>query len=117
MDFLPPMKIAQGEPFSYSATVVGQDWTGYTGTAIFKTKPQAVASYINGEAVQEPILTDTVTGNSAGLLSFALTGTETAELPALPRLGYFHAGVMQITMTNGTDTKRYQARVSVAGAI
>ena len=36
MNILPAMKIAQGESFAYSVTVVGRDWTGYTGTATFK---------------------------------------------------------------------------------
>jgi hypothetical protein len=121
VNFLPPLKIAQGEAFGYSATVVGQDWTGFTGVAVFKSKPQASTFRRIGtdvdETLAEPILSVTVTGDNAGELSFALTGAQSALLPALPRIGYFHTCAMQITMTSGADVQRFQARVSVAGAL
>lgn len=117
---LPPMKISQGEPFAYDVTVTGQDWTGYTGTATFKTTPKA--TWRRGTEwpytdTQEPFLTVTATGDAAGLVQFGLTATETMTFPALPRLGFFRQAVCEISMTDGTDVQKFQATVSVAAAI
>jgi hypothetical protein len=117
MDRLPPIKIAQGEPFAYDVTVVGQDWTGWTGTATFKTKPQAQWRTVLADYVQEPILQVEALGDAGGLLQVGLSAAQTDLLPALPRLGYFRTCVMEISMTDGTDVKKYQANVSVATAI
>lgn len=117
MNRLPPIKIAQGESFAYDVTVVGQDWTGWTGTATFKTAPQAKWRTVDGDEVQEPILTVDAIGDAAGLIQVGLSATQTADLPALPRLGYFRTCVMEISMTDGTDVQKYQANVSVGTAI
>jgi len=116
---LPPMKIAQGEPFAYDVTVTGQDWTGYTGTATFKARPKAIWRIVDGEPQQEPIIAVTATGDAVGLIQFGLSATETATFPALPRLGYFHRAVCEIAMSNAStgDVQRFQARVSVAAQI
>jgi hypothetical protein len=114
------MKIAQGETFGYDVTVVGQNWTGYTGTATFKRAPQAPARrYWWWDQQNEPIVTVTATGDAAGLIQFGMTAAQTALLPALPRLGYFRQAVCEIAMTNAStgDVQRFQARVSVAGQI
>lgn len=100
---LPPMKIAQGEPFAYDFTVQGQDWTGWTGTATFKRSLKAVT----GSKVS-------VTADAAGLIQIGLTAAQTAEFPALDRQGYFKQAVCEVSMTNGTDVQKYQARVLVA---
>ena len=109
MNILPAMKIAQGESFAYSVTVVGRDWTGYTGTATFKAKPQDDGA----------ILTATATGDNAGLIQVGLTATETAELPALPRLGWNRTCTCEIVMENTTtgDVQRLQMPVSVASKV
>lgn len=118
MNYLPPMQIAQGEPFSYDFTVVGQDWTGYTGTATFKARPQAKWRLVDGNPVQEPIITVDAIGDAAGLIQVGLSATETATFPALPRVGYFHRAVCEVVMSDGAgDVQRYQARVSVASAL
>ncbi len=115
--FLPPMKVSQGESFAYEATVTGQNWTGFTGTATFKSRPKALYRIQDGETVEEPIVTATVTGDASGVLTFNLTATETALFPALPRVGYFHRAVCEVSMADGADVLKYQARVSVAGQI
>jgi hypothetical protein len=120
MNRLPPQRIAQGEPFAYDVTVTGQDWTGYTGTAKYKTRPKAVSRTIwpfFQEA--EPILEVEAIGDIDGLVQFGLSATDTAKLPALPRLGYFKTCVCEIAMTNAStgDVKRFQANVSVAAQI
>ena len=120
MTRLPPMKIAQGEPFAYAATVVGQDWTGYTGTATFKTAPKAQWTRGNEwpfDSKQEPFLTVTATGNAGGVMQFALTAEQTGEFPALPRLGFYRQAVCQIEMTDGTDVQMFQATVSTGAQI
>ena len=120
MTRLPPMKIAQGEPFAYSATVVGEDWTGYTGTAKFKAAPKAQWLRNNNwpfNDVQEPFLTVEALGDAAGLVQFSLTATETASFPALPRMGFYRQAVCEITMTDGTDVQIFQATVSTGAQI
>jgi len=112
---LPPMKIAQGEPFGYDFTVSGQDWTGYTGTATFKRSLKAVPRsnyWLTSE--EEPIITVTVTANSAGLIQIGLTAAQTALFPALDRQGYFRQAVCEVSMTNGSDVQKFQSRVLVA---
>lgn len=113
---LPPMKIAQGEPFGYDFTVSGQNWTGYTGTATFKRTLKAVtgSNLLTGE--EEPIVTVSVTANAAGLVQIGLTAAQTALFPALDRQGYFRQAVCQVSLTNGTDVQRFQARVLVAAS-
>lgn len=114
---LPPMKIAQGEPYGYDFTVQGQDWTGYTGTATFKRSLKAVTgSYWWVTAEQEPIVTVDVTADSTGLIQIGLTAAQTADFPALDRQGYFRQAVCQVTMTSGADVQTFQARVLVAAA-
>lgn len=119
--FLPPMKIAQGEPFSYDVTVVGVSWTGYTGTATFRTKPQARGFRRDATTefgtVPEPIVSVSVTADSTGLIQFSLTAAQTATFPALPRVGYFRQAVCEISMTNGSDVQKFQASVSVASEL
>lgn len=115
---LPPMKIAQGELFAYDFTVSGQDWTGWTGTAKFKRKPKAVTKgdpWFTGE--QEPILEVSVTADATGLVQIGLSAAQTAILPALPVLGYRKTAVGEVSLTNGTDVKKYQVRVLVAAQI
>lgn len=116
---LPPMQIAQGEPFAYQATVTSQNWTGYTGTATFKARPKTTWKLVDGDTVEDPIIAVAVTGNTVGLLQFALTAAEASTFPALDRLGYRHSAVCEIAMVNAStgDAKRYQARVSVAPQI
>lgn len=55
MNRLPAIKITQGEPFSSSFTVTGQDWTGYTGAVVYKKAPQG-----------EEILATDATGDALG---------------------------------------------------
>lgn len=116
---LPPVKIGQGEPFAYDVTVVGQDWTDYTGTATFKASPKAIMRRDVDTYTEEPILQVTATGDAAGLIQFGLSATETAMLPALPRLGYRHRAVCEIAMSSATtgDVQRFQMNVSVAAQI
>ena len=112
---LPPMRIAQGEPYGYDFTVQGQSWTGYTGTATFKRSLKAVTRsnyWLTSE--EEPIVTVAVTANSAGLIQIGLTAAQTALFPALDRQGYFRQAVCEVSMTNGTDVQKFQARVLVA---
>ncbi len=114
---LPPMKIAQGEPYGYDFTVEGQDWTGYAGTATFKRSLKAVNGsrwWITG--AEEPILTASVTADATGLIQIGLSAAETALFPALDRQGYFRQAVCQVTMTSGADVQTFQARVLVAAA-
>ena len=120
MTRLPPMKIAQGEPFAYSATIVGEDFTGYTGTVKFKAAPKAQWLRNNNwpfADVQEPFLTVTATGSALGVIQFALTAEETASFPVLPRLGFYRQAVCEITMTDGSDVQIFQATVSTGAQI
>lgn len=112
---LPPMKIAQGEAWGYDFTVQGQDWTGWTGTATFKRTLKAVTGS-NWSGESEPIVTVNVTADAAGLVQIGLTEAQTADFPALDRQGYFRKAVCEVSMTNGTDTQKYQARVLVAAS-
>lgn len=109
MIYLPPMAITQGEPFSYSATVVGQDWTGYTGTVTIKRALRA----------RTTLLTRPITADSTGVLLFSLTAEDTARLPSLPRQGYLCRAVAEIAMENAGigDVQLYQAPVLIAGRI
>lgn len=115
---LPPMKIAQGEPFAYDFTVQGQDWTGYNGTATFKRSVKAVTSgnWWSDEQV-EPIVMVTVDADAAGLIQIGLTPTQTALFPALNRQGYFRQAMCQVTMTDGADVQSFQSRVMVAASV
>ncbi len=114
---LPSQKIAQGEPFASDITVTGQDWTGYTGTASYKTAMQATGRMAREGEEQEPFLRVPVTADSAGLIQYSLTAAQTATFPALPRIGYFRQAVCEIVMTNGADVQRFQAPVSVASRL
>lgn len=102
-----PMTITQGEPFAYDFTVTGQDWTGWTGTATFKKVPKA----------DETFLTLTATGDPAGLVQIGVTAEDADLFPALPRLGFNRTAVCEISMTDGTDVKKYQVRVFVAAKV
>lgn len=115
MQYLPPIKITRGEPFAYAATVVGQDWTGWTGTVIFRRNRQIYRVHyeILGNEV-DPILTETVTGDAAGEVQFSLTATQTLLFPALQRIGFFAQGKFEISMTNGADVQKFQGRFSTA---
>ena len=114
---LPPMKIAQGEPWGYDFTVEGQSWEGYTGTATFKRSVKAVtaSNWWSDEQV-EPIVTVGVVSDPAGLIQIALTPAQTALFPALDRQGYFRKAMCEVSMTDGTDVQKFQARVLVAAA-
>ena len=114
-----PMKIAQGEPFNYEFTVEGQDWTGYTGTALFKRAPKAVARYEEWTSTSqvEPILEVAVTAQVDGDVLLALTPAQTAIFPALPRVGYFKQAVCEFSLTNGSDVQKFQVRVLVAAEL
>ena len=110
-----PMRITRGEPFNWTATVVGQDWTGYTGTVTFRRnvrRRMTVPEFYPDEA--DPILVKTVAGTALGVLSFSLTAADTDLFPALERMGWFAQGKAEISMTNGTDVQKFQVRVSVA---
>ena len=114
-----PMRITRGEPFSWSATVTGQDWTGYTGTVTFRSnRPvrRMMTPDYGFTAEADPILTATVTGSALGVLSFSLTAAETDLFPALDRMGWFAQAKAEISMTDGTDVAKYQTRVSTAQA-
>lgn len=102
-----PMTITQGEPFAYDFTVTGQDWTGWTGTATFKKVPKA----------DETVLALTATGDAAGLVQIGGTAADADLLPALPRLGFNRTAVCEISITDGTDVKKYQVRVFVAAKV
>ena len=114
-----PMRITRGEGFSWSATVTGQDWTGYTGTVTFRSN-RPVRRMLTPDygftAEADPILTATVTGSALGVLSFSLTAAETDLFPALDRMGWFAQAKAEISMTDGTDVAKYQTRVSTAQA-
>jgi hypothetical protein len=115
-----PARITRGEAFAWSATVIGQDWTGWTGTVTFRRNRQRRMTtpgygFLAGEA--DPFLTEAVTGNAAGLLSFNLTAAETDLFPALNRMGWFAQAKAEVSMTNGTDVRKYQFRVSVADSL
>ena len=114
-----PMRITRGEPFSWSATVTGQDWTGYTGTVTFRSN-RPVRRMLTPDygftAEADPIYTATVTGSALGVLSFSLTAAETDLFPALDRMGWFAQAKAEISMTDGTDVAKYQTRVSTAQA-
>ena len=114
-----PMRITRGEPFSWSATVTGQDWTGYTGTVTFRSN-RPVRRMLTPDygftAEADPILTAVVTGSALGVLSFSLTAAETDLFPGLDRMGWFAQAKAEISMTDGTDVAKYQTRVSTAQA-
>jgi hypothetical protein len=112
-----PMRITRGEPFSWTATVVGQDWTGYTGTVTFRrngVRKMLTPDYGFMSTETDPILTETVTGDAAGVLSFSLTAAQTDLFPALNRIGWFAQAKAEISMTDGSDVQKYQLRVSTA---
>lgn len=114
-----PARITRGEPFAWSATVVGQDWTGWTGTVTFRrTRARRMLTPDYGFLASEsdPILTETVTGTALGVIAFDLTATQTDLFPALDRMGWFANARAEISMTDGTDVKKYQFRVSTAQA-
>ncbi len=106
MNRLPAIKITQGEPFSSSFTVTGQDWTGYTGAVVYKKAPQG-----------EEILATDATGDALGEVSFDLTAAETALFPAFEVIGYRKVGVYQVRMTGGADVQTYQGDLHVASAV
>lgn len=103
---LPAIKVTQGEPFSSSFTVTGQNWTGYTGAVTYKKAPQG-----------EEILVDPATGSALGVVSFALTAAETDMLPAFPVIGYRKVGVYQVRMTSVSDVQTFQGDLHVASAV
>ena len=103
MNFLGVIRITQGRAFDYEATVQGQDWTGITGVATFKEVPGG-----------DVLLTETVTGDALGVLSFSLSAVDTAELPAQGTLGYRATCIFQIVMSDG---QLFQGNVGVAGLI
>lgn len=105
MILLPAIKITQGEAFSSTFTVTGQDWTGYTGEAVYKKAPQG-----------DEILTSTATGDSSGVVTFELTADETALFPAFEVIGYRKVGVYQIRLT-GSDVQTFQGDLLVASAV
>jgi len=107
MIYLPGIKVAQGEPFDGEFTLTGQDWTGYSGTGTIKRKM--------GD--EGPLVSFTPTGDDAGSVSYSLTKTQTAELPANDRPGFFAMAVGQVVMTNGTTVFTFQFPVVVAGTI
>ena len=110
------MRITRGEPFAWTATVTGQDWTGYTGTVTFRRNRlrRLLPDYGFLNAETDPILQTAVTGNASGVLSFSLTAAQTDLFPALNRMGWFAQARAEISMTNGTDVQKFQLRVSVA---
>lgn len=112
-----PVRVYQGVPGSYDFTVTGQNWTGWTGTAKFKRTPQAVTrnDYYTNQI--EPILEVDVTAGAAGLIQVGWTAAQADLFPALPRLGLFRRAVCEVSMSNGVDTKKYQARVMVGAKI
>jgi hypothetical protein len=114
-----PMRVTRGEPVSWAATVTGQDWTGYTGTVTFRRNRVLRAfqpDYGIYTTESDPIVTATVTGNGAGVMSFSLTAAETDLFPSLPRIGWFSQAKAEIEMTDGSDVQKFQIRVSVADA-
>lgn len=112
-----PVRVYQGEPGSYDFTVTGQNWTGWTGTAKFKRAPKAVTRSDYYASDVEPILEVPVTADAAGLIQVGWTAAQADLFPALPRLGLFRRGVCEVSMTNGTDVQKFQARVMVAASI
>lgn len=106
MDRLPAIKITQGEPFASAFMVIGQDWTGYTGTVAYRKAPQG-----------DDILDTAATGEADGDVLFALTAEQTADFPALPVIGHRKVGVYQVTMSNGADVRTFQGDLMVAGAV
>mgnify|MGYP003402772226 CR=1 FL=1 len=114
---LPPMKIAQGEPWGYDFTVEGQSWEGYTGTATFKRSVKAITGSNWYDDAVEPIVTVDVVSDAAGLIQIALTPAQTALFPALDRQGYFRQAMCEVNMTDGADVQKFQARVMVAASV
>ncbi len=106
MDFLPAIKVTQGEAFSSSFTLQGQDWTGFTGAVTYKQAPQGTE-----------ILETTCSGDALGEVTFSLTAAETAEFPAQAKVGFRKVGLYQVRMTNGADTFTFQGDLMLAGAI
>lgn len=110
-----PMRISRGEPYSWTATVVGQNWTGYTGLVTFRrtySLPRSVDDV--WDEANDVILTEAVTGDAVGVIAFNLTAAETLLFPALGRMGWFTQAKAEINMTNGTDVHKFQVRVSTA---
>ena len=112
-----PVSVYQGEPGSYDFTVTGQDWTGWTGTAKFKRAVGAVTRNSDYSSDVDPILEVTVDADAAGLIQVGWTAAQADLFPALPRLGRFRQAVCEVSMTDGTDVKKYQARVMVGAKI
>lgn len=108
-----PVRVHQGEPGSYDFTVTGQNWTGWTGTAKFKRTPQAVTRSDYYASEVEPILEVDVTADAAGLIQVGWTAAQADLFPALPRLGLFRRAVCEVSMTDGVDVQKFQARVMV----
>lgn len=106
MNPLAPIKVSQGEAFSSSFTLTGQDWTGYTGAVTYKKAPRG-----------DLILETAATGDALGEVTFSLTAAETTDFPAIPVIGFRRVGVYQVRMTNGTDVKTFQENLFVAGAV
>ena len=106
MNRLPAIKITQGEPFSSTFTLTGQDWTGYTGAVLYKKAPQG-----------EEILETDATGTALGVVSFDLTAAETDAFPAFPVIGFRKVGVYQVRMTSGSDVQTFQGDLHVASAV
>jgi hypothetical protein len=104
---LVPLRIAIGEPFAFEFTVLGQDWTGYSGTATFKATAKD----------EDAFVTVAATGNSAGLVQIALTADQTLLLPSLPRLGYFRQGVYQVRMAGAGDVQTFQGNFGTAASV
>ena len=112
-----PARITRGEPYAWSTTVVGQDWTGWTGTVTFRrnaVRRMLTPDYGFLDTETDPILQATVTGDAAGVLSFSLTAAQTDLFPALDRIGWFARARAEVSMTDGADVRKYQFRVSVA---
>lgn len=106
MNELPAIKITQGEAFSSSFTLTGQDWTGYTGAVTYKKAPQG-----------DEILETTAAGDALGEVTFSLTAAETDAFPAFAVIGYRKVGVYQVRLSNGVDTQTFQGPLFVAGAV
>jgi hypothetical protein len=112
-----PMRITRGEPFSWTATVVGQDFSTYTGTITFRSnrkRRMLTPDYGFTTIDQDPILTEAVTGDAVGVLSFSLTAAQTDLFPTLDRIGWYANAKAEISMTDGSDVQKYQIRVSTA---
>jgi hypothetical protein len=122
MIILPPIRIAQGEPFAYQARVTGQSWLGYSGQAVFRLKRRVRRTAFNWNGYgylsqTDPIVSVAVTGDATGLMSFSLTAAQALRFPSLPRRGSFVTAQGEITMGNGADQRKYQFDVAVSEAL